>query len=212
MSLTVTAIPPRLGQPEHLLVLLHGWGADASDLSPLASVLDLPDYQCLFPDAPFPHPHFSFGRAWYNLESQDYEGLHQCREQLRDWLLGLEGEMGIPLERTILGGFSQGAAMSLDVGLSLPLAGLCSLSGYLHFHPEPLDNPIPPLLMVHGRQDQVVPIAVAHQARHELQAIGAEIEYHEFAMGHEIPQIVLQVLKSFIERQTHPRQEPVEAP
>jgi len=203
LSLTSVSVLPENGlPPQHLLVLLHGWGADANDLSPLASILNLPTYQSLFPHAPFPHPQFSWGRAWYALERQDYQGLVECRQMLQAWLLSLEAETGIPLERTILGGFSQGAAMALDVGLSLPVAGLCSLSGYLHFQPQHLPSSPPPIFMVHGQQDMVVPIQAAHQARNELKAIAAQVEYHELAMGHEIPQLVLQLLKTFIENHT----------
>lgn len=205
LSLTSVSVLPENGlPPQHLLVLLHGWGADANDLSPLASILNLPTYQSLFPNAPFPHPQFSWGRAWYALERQDYRGLAECRQMLQAWLLSLEAETGIPLERTILGGFSQGAAMALDVGLSLPVAGLCSLSGYLHFQPQHLPSSPPPIFMVHGQQDMVVPIQAAHQARNELKAIAAQVEYHELAMGHEIPQLVLQLLKTFIENHTVP--------
>lgn len=203
LSLTFVSVLPENGlPPQHLLVLLHGWGADANDLSPLASILNLPTYQSIFPNAPFPHPQFSWGRAWYALERQDYQGLVECRQMLQAWLLSLEAETGIPLERTILGGFSQGAAMALDVGLSLPVAGLCSLSGYLHFQPQHLPSSPPPIFMVHGQQDMVVPIQAAHQARNELKAIAAQVEYHELAMGHEIPQLVLQLLKTFIENHT----------
>jgi phospholipase/carboxylesterase len=92
--------------------------------------------------------------------------------------------------------------MALDVGLTLPIAGLASLSGYLHFHPQSSASPLPPIFMVHGQQDGVVPIQAAHQARNELRAIAAEVEYHELAMGHEIPQIVLKLLKTFIEKHT----------
>lgn len=205
LSLTSVSVLPENGlPPQHLLVLLHGWGADANDLSPLASILNLPTYQSLFPNAPFPHPQFSWGRAWYALDRQDYRGLAECRQMLQAWLLSLEAETGIPLERTILGGFSQGAAMALDVGLGLPVAGLCSLSGYLHFQPQHLPSSPPPIFMVHGQQDMVVPIQAAHQARNELKAIAAQVEYHELAMGHEIPQLVLQLLKTFIENHTVP--------
>ena len=205
LSLTSVSVLPENGlPPQHLLVLLHGWGADANDLSPLASILNLPTYQSLFPNAPFPHPQFSWGRAWYALERQDYQGLAECRQMLQAWLLSLAAETEIPLERTILGGFSQGAAMALDVGLGLPVAGLCSLSGYLHFQPQHLPSSPPPIFMVHGQQDMVVPIQAAHQARNELKAIAAEVEYHELAMGHEIPQLVLQLLKTFIENHTVP--------
>jgi len=140
------------------------------------------------------------GLAWYALETPDYYGLSESRQQLRDWLLSLENETGVPLSRTVLGGFSQGGAMTLDVGLELPLAGLFSLSGYLHFQPHLLKTPIPPILMVHGKQDFVVPIEVARQTRDALNGINAKLEYHEFNMGHEIPQIVLNLVEKFIKQ------------
>jgi len=201
LTLNAIAVPPSSGNPpDHLLVLLHGWGADANDLVPLAQVFDLPHYQCLFPNAPFPHPEVPSGLAWYALETPDYYGLAESRQQLRDWLLSLEDQTGVPLSHTVLGGFSQGGAMTLDVGLELPLAGLFSLSGYLHFQPHALTTPIPPILMVHGKQDFVVPIEAARQTRDALNRINAKIEYHEFNMGHEIPQIVLNLVEKFIKQ------------
>jgi len=201
MTLNAIAIPPANGKPpDHVLVLLHGWGADANNLAPLAQVLDLPNYQYLFPNAPFPHPEVPSALAWYALETPDYYGLPESRQKLRNWLLSLENETGVPLSRTVLGGFSQGGAMTLDVGIELPLAGLFSLSGYLHFQPSPLKTPISPILIVHGKQDFVVPIKAARQARDKLQGINAPVEYHEFNMGHEVPQIVLTLVEKFIKR------------
>ena len=201
LTLNAIAVLPSNGNPpDHLLVLLHGWGADANDLAPLAQVFDLPNYQCLLPNAPFPHPEVPLGRAWYALETQSHDGLSQSRQQLKDWLFSLENQTGVPLSRTVLGGFSQGGAMTLDVGIELPLAGLFSLSGYLHFQPHPLKTAIPPILMVHGKQDFVVPIEVARQTRDALNGINAKIEYHEFNMGHEIPQIVLNLVEKFIKQ------------
>lgn len=181
-----------------LLVMLHGWGADARDLVDLAPMLNLPHYQWLFVNAPFFHPQIPQGRAWYDLESQNFEGLHQSRQGLRNYLIGLESQTGIPLNRTVLGGFSQGGAMALDVGLTLPLAKVFALSGYLHFQPEPQTSQIAPILLVHGSQDMVVPVRMAHQARAELQTIGATVEYQEFPMGHEIPSMVLSRLGEFL--------------
>ncbi len=204
IPLTLTAIIPfPLGEHDrHLLVLLHGWGANAQDLVPLASGLSLPSYHCLFPEAPFAHPQVSGGKAWYSLEQPGFEGLSQSRQDLLDWLLSLERVTQIPLNRTILGGFSQGAAMALDVGIGLPLAGLCSLSGYLHFQPQPQSQPLPPILMVHGRRDGVVPIAAARHARDELTKIQASVELHELEMDHEIPPLVLTLLSTFIKNHT----------
>jgi phospholipase/carboxylesterase len=160
-------------------------------------MLNLPDYQFIFPNAPFPHPQVPWGRAWYALESPEYQGLSESREMLKDWLQSLESVTSIPLDHTILSGFSQGGAMTLDVGLTLPFAGLCVLSGFLHSQPQ-TNETTPPVLIVHGKQDQVVPLEAAHKAKKELIKLGVNLEYHEFNMGHEIAPEVLPVIESFI--------------
>ena len=182
-----------------MFVGLHGWGANAQDLASLASMLQLSDFQMIFPNAPFPHPQAPGGKAWYALERSDYAGLSESRQNLNDWLLSLEKETGIPLSQTVLAGFSQGGAMTLDVGLSLPLAGICSLSGYLHSSLQKGENN-PPVLIVHGTQDQVVPLKLAQQARNELNKLGMKVDYREFDMGHEIQPEVLTVISSFINK------------
>ena len=161
-------------------------------------MFNLPDYQYIFPNAPFPHTHVPGGKAWYDLGDQNYSGLPESRKLLLDWLQSLEETTDIPLSQTILIGFSQGGAMTLDVGLSLPLAGLCSLSGYLHSQPQMTDSPSPPVLILHGRQDNVVPLQAAQRARDELVNLGVEVEYQEFDMGHEIQPLTLAVMENFI--------------
>lgn len=179
-----------------LIVCLHGFGSNAKDLAPFAPVLNLPNYQFLFPDAPYPR--VSGGRMWYNLDNADYQGLTTSRQQLTDWLKSLESTTGVPLSRTILSGFSQGGAMTLDVGLTLPLAGLISLSGYLHSQPQPTSTKFPPVLIVHGKQDQVVTLSAAQRARDILTNLGVAVKYQEFDMGHEIKPEVLFLMRSFI--------------
>lgn len=200
MSLNVISLPPVNGTPTYLFVALHGWGANAQDLAPLAPFFQIPNCQYLFPDAPFNHPSFPGGKAWYSLETPHYEGLQQSRELLTNWLKSLEAESGVPLSRTFLSGFSQGGAMTLDVGLTLPLAGLCSLSGYLHSEPQSSDAPFPPVLIAHGKQDQVVPLQAAHQARDALVALNVNVEYHEFEMGHEIQPTELTAMQQFLQK------------
>lgn len=180
-----------------LIVSLHGWGADAQNLASLVPLLDLPDYQFMFPDAPFPHPYISMGKMWYDLSDQKAQGLPESRKLLSDWLLSLESSTGVPLSRTILSGFSQGAAMTLDVGLNLPLAGLVALSGYLHPVSKSAGG-FPPVLLVHGRQDSVVPIKAARSARESLVALGVSVQYQEFDMEHEIRPEVLALIRNFI--------------
>lgn len=185
--------------PTGLIILLHGWGANANDLEGLAPPLNFPDYRFEFPDAPFPHPGVPWGKMWYDLESAEYEGLAESRQLLTEWLMSLETETGVPLERTILGGFSQGGAMSLDVGLTLPLAGIVSMSGYLHSKPQPSVATLPPVLMVHGRQDPVVPLEAAKRSLDTLTAAGVKVQYQEFNMAHEIRLEVLDLVRTFIQ-------------
>ena len=181
-----------------MIVTLHGWGANAQNLASVVPLLNLPDYQFMFPNAPFLHPYSSIGRAWYDLGSENGKGLPESRKLLTDWLLSLESTTGVPLSRTILSGFSQGAAMTLDVGLSLPVAGLVALSGYLHTVSEPAGGKFPPVLLVHGRQDSVVPLRAAQSARESLVQLGVSVQYHEFDMGHEIRPEVLAVIRNFV--------------
>ena len=194
----LSLVPETAAPPTGIVVILHGWGADASDLAPLGEALGLPQFQYFFVNAPFPHPQVPQGRAWYNLEDSQFEGLAAAREALISWLTQLSADIQVPLERFILGGFSQGGAMSLDVGLSLPLAGVFSLSGYLHFQPQPQHQALPPYLLIHGRFDQVVPFPMAQQAVQELQAIGVTVEFHELGMGHEILPEELAILKTYL--------------
>ncbi len=204
-SLESISLPPQAGQaPKGLLVILHGWGANADDVGSLLPFLDLPDYQLLFPNAPFPHSSSSAGRAWYDLTTENmYQGLTESRKLLTDWLQSLESVTGVPLSRTILSGFSQGAAMTLDVGLKLPLAGLVSMSGYLQ--PGAATNletlhatSLPPVLIMHGQQDTVVPLQAALLARETLASLGVVVQYQEFDSGHEISLQMLEVFKKFV--------------
>lgn len=189
-------------------MLLHGWGANYQDLLNLAEFMNLPDYQFVFPNAPFPHPYNPVGRMWYALpqnysflgkpEFSDRADLSSSRQQLLDLLTDQAETTGIPLARTILGGFSQGGAMTLDVGVRLPLAGLMVLSGYLHAPLQPPIATLAPALIIHGVQDTVVPLAAARQARDSLQALGGSVRYQEYAMGHEIQPIVLAQIQTFV--------------
>jgi phospholipase/carboxylesterase len=184
--LEATTLPPANGQPAKAgIVLLHGWGANAADLAPLVKFWELPGVEFYLPNAPWPHPQGAGGRMWYDL-FQDQQGLPESREALISWLKNLASSSGLGLERMVLAGFSQGGAMALDVGLSLPLAGVISWSGYLHAPPVIAQSPAPPVLLIHGCQDMVVPVQLAQAAQASLRAAGVSVQYHELEMGHEI--------------------------
>lgn len=194
----ISAIPSDT-QPTYLLVMLHGWGANYQDFVPFAKVLNLPGFGYIFPNAPFEHFQVPGGRAWYALENKEFTGLAHSRELLLDWMTSLESSTGVPLERTVMAGFSQGGAMTLDVGLTLPLAALCCFSGYLHYEPQLQSNKLyPPTMIIHGRQDPVVPLAAATKARDELSKIGVAVSYQEFEMAHEVRDEAIALGKQFI--------------
>ena len=193
----------------YLLVLLHGWGANAQDVAGIAPYMQLANYRMLFPDAPHAHQISDGmgapgGRMWYALpDIFDFNkpfthqpDLQASRQQLLDWLTSLPQQTGIPLEKTVLGGFSQGGAMALDVGMELPVAGMLVLSGYSH---GSITQPVTsrPVLVVHGRQDLVVPVAQAQRTKTELTALSVPVDYYEFEMGHEISLQVLEIAKAF---------------
>ncbi|EKQ67795.1 putative esterase [Leptolyngbyaceae cyanobacterium JSC-12] len=209
MSLQAITIPPKHNQPaKGLIILLHGWGANYEDLPPLAQFMNLPDCQFVFPNAPFPHPYNPVGKMWYAFpetyqflgtpEFGDRPDLSTSRQLLLDFVVAQAKQASVSLAQTILGGFSQGGAMTLDVGVRLPLAGLMVLSGYLHAPLPPQQVDIAPTLVVHGRQDTVVPLHSAHQVRDSLQALGVPLQYQEYNMGHEIQPIVLAQIQTFV--------------
>lgn len=181
---------------------MHGWGANARSAAVLAPLLNLPEYELMFPDAPFDNPYAAEGKMWYAFtqdgESREksYQQLTQSKLILTNWLKSLESNTGVPLSRTFLIGFSQGGAMTLDVGLNLPLAGLVVLSGYLH--PISQIESKQPVLIVHGRQDYRVPLSAAHQAKDTLTALGVAVEYEELDMGHEVLPEVLGTVRNFV--------------
>jgi phospholipase/carboxylesterase len=190
-----------------LFIVLHGWGANYHDLAALAPYLEMPNCQQLFPNAPFQHPYAPEGRMWYGLPTSytfqmmpdfgNNSELVTSRNLLLEWLRSLPETTGVPLSRIVLAGFSQGGAMTLDVGSCLPLAALVVMSGYLHTPLEPKES-LPPLLMVHGRQDMVVPLIAAQQTRDRLLQLNAQLEYHELNMGHEIQPAALALIQRFL--------------
>lgn len=203
MELTSIALPAASGNPRSTVVLLHGWGANDRDLLSIAQELNLPDCQFIFPNATFAHPGMPGARMWYELGSQlefdrDPDGIAASRTAIAELLDRVAIETNIPLSRTVLAGFSQGGAMTLDVGTRLPLAGLVSMSGYLHADLDADAVTIKPALVMHGSADPVVPFGAAGRVCNALKQVGIEVEFHEFAIGHGICPEEIAVLRTFL--------------
>jgi phospholipase/carboxylesterase len=186
------------------LVVLHGWGADAHDLLELGPLLVGPEVEVVALQAPWPHP-AGMGRQWYNLQQPNWPELPGARAALKQRLLDLSRE--VALENTILLGFSQGAAMVLDVGTLAEgldgkvCAALVGCSGYPHPGWDPQTPHKTKVLLTHGEQDPVVPFAASQALQEELQAAGHGVELLGFSGGHTIDESLFPAMKRFIASQ-----------
>ncbi len=214
MSLNAISITPntaRSNDSDHLLVLLHGWGANAQNVAGLIEAINMIaiPFQGLLPNAPFDHPTVPGGKQWYGFPPnynfnlpysfERQADLQKSRKLLKTWMESLPDKTGIPLEKTIMGGFSQGGAMTLDVGPQLPLAAMLILSSYSH---APIARCVSsrPVLVIHGRQDPVVPLAKALDTKAQLEQRALPVTYQEFDMGHEVSLEALSAASQFCQR------------
>ncbi|MDC3069610.1 esterase [Prochlorococcus sp. AH-736-D21] len=142
----------------HRIILVHGWGADASDLLTIGTEITEKinfDFEVISLRAPGFHPSGQ-GRQWYGLYPHDWIGAEVEVNKLIVTLKEFDTEQ-ISLEKTILLGFSQGAAMVIDAGFKLNLGLIVACSGYPHPNWLP-GKKCPPLIISHGKFDDVVPI------------------------------------------------------
>ena len=178
------------GRADSLVIFLHGYGADGNDLIGLAEPLapHLPDTRFLAPNAPERCPGNPVGFQWFPIPWLDGTPEAVARTSavrsfgLLDAWLDEVASQGIGPERTVLVGFSQGTMMALHVGLRrrAPFAGIVGFSGRL-LDPEHLAAEItarPPVLLVHGDQDPVVPFASLAEAERGLKAAGVDTRTH----------------------------------
>lgn len=186
------------------IIVLHGLGADGNDFVPVAHELSLDavgPVRFVFPHAPQRPVTLNGGyvmRAWYDItgneliKREDRDGLHASRADI-EALIAREVERGVPAERIVLMGFSQGCAMTLLTGLrhASRLAGLVGLSGYLPLADttaaERRDaNALTPIFLAHGTHDPMIPLARATASRDALLALGYDIEWHQYPMPHSV--------------------------
>ena len=194
------------GEPEGALVLFHGRGADENDLYPLLDLLD-PERRLLgvTPRGPLSLP--PGGAHWYalgGLGTPDRDTFMPTFERASHWLDALAVESGIPPERTVIGGFSQGTAMTyalgLDRGRPRP-AGIIALSGFIPTVDGlelDLSAPLPPVAIGHGTHDPVIGVEWGRQTKQVLEQAGADVLYREYPLPHTIDPGYLETLAQWL--------------
>ncbi len=184
------------------VIWLHGLGADGNDFAPIVPQLGLPNsfgIRFVFPHAPSIPVTINNGfvmPAWYDIKQLDVdrhvdEGqLKQSAQWVHD-LIDREIERGVPAERIIVAGFSQGGAVAFEAGLTYPqtLAGIMALSTYFataaSIEINPVQNTLP-ILICHGSYDPVVPEALGRKSVATLQNLGFTPEYESYPMEHAV--------------------------
>jgi phospholipase/carboxylesterase len=194
------------GEPTGALVLFHGRGADEHDLYPLLDLLD-PERRLVgaTPRGPLSFP--PGGAHWYVVREigfPDKQTFDSSYELTTAWLDAFAEETGVAPERTVLGGFSQGAVMTYALGLGRGRprpAGLIGLSGFVPtvegFELD-LTPPLPPVAIGHGTHDPVISIEWSRRAKRQLEDAGAAVLYREYPLPHAIDPRYLSELASWL--------------
>ena len=200
------------------IVVLHGLGADGTDFLSFADELDLSSVgpvRWVFPRAPVRPVTINGGhrmRAWYDIlgmdlvRREDEGGLRESFAAVHA-LLDREVARGVPASRIVLAGFSQGCAVTLGAGLRYRerLAGLAGMSGYLPLSDttaaERSDaNRLTPVFLAHGQRDGVVPLARGTAGRDALQALGMDVQWHDYPMEHSVCLEEVRALEQWLRR------------
>jgi phospholipase/carboxylesterase len=201
-------IVPRGGAPDALVVLLHGYGANGDDLIELAEGWRqrLPGAAFVAPNAPEPIPGMPGSLQWFPLTMRDpneyWRGTVAARPAVDRFLDAELARHRLPANRLVLVGFSQGTMMALHVGLrrTAAPAAIVGFSGLLA-GPEHLAEAKarPPILLIHGEVDDLIPADILHVAREQLAHAGLLVEWHvREGLGHGIDQVGQEMAGHFI--------------
>lgn len=190
--------------PSAAVIWLHGLGADGNDFVPIIPQLHLsecPAIRFVFPSAPSMAVTVNGGYvmpAWYDItgrdltDREDVTGIHQSAIAISE-LIEREKNRGVAYQKIVLAGFSQGCAMSLQVGLRYPhaLAGIMALSGYLPLAKSLLTerneaNSQTPIFMAHGIWDAVVVPERAEASVDTLEKLGYRVDWNTYPMEHSL--------------------------
>lgn len=190
--------------PRYSIIWLHGLGADGHDFAPIVPELVDPAWPALrfvFPHAPVRPVTVNGGvpmRAWYDIYAfdaaarQDEAGIRASIAAV-ETLIEREHARGVPSERIVLAGFSQGGAIALAAGLchAERLAGIVALSTYLPIADtlaaeRSAANATTPIFQAHGSADPVVVLPRGSASRDALQALGYPVDWHTYPMAHAV--------------------------
>ncbi|MCY3754893.1 MAG: dienelactone hydrolase family protein [Alphaproteobacteria bacterium] len=204
--------PPATGAaPARIVLLLHGYGADGDDLIGLAPAWApaMPDTLFVSPHAPFPCEGAPFGRQWFGLHGRGdalrLAGLRAASAMVDGFIDDLLAETGLAPSALTLAGFSQGTMLALHAGprRAEPLAGILGYSGRL-LAPELLEREAqsrPPVALVHGERDELVPYASMAEAAAAMEGAGFAVETHgRPGLGHGIDPAGVQAGLAFMAR------------
>ena len=195
-----------------LIILLHGYGSNMSDLAGLTPAIGRTEYLYVCPNAPMP---FDLGMgqagyAWANFYGDSYaqEAL-ASEDKFLDFLEEVEARFLVRHDQLILGGFSQGGMMTYQMGLPRPekFAGLFALSAMVKepdiIHPRLPDRRDQPVFVAHGTSDTIATIQAGRESIDLLREWGYSPEYHEYeGMAHEIKQEVIDDFARWLKRLT----------
>jgi phospholipase/carboxylesterase len=202
-------VRPAADEPEGALVLMHGRGTSEQDLAPLLDVFD-PERRLvgLAPRGPLSLP--PGGAHWYTVRQigfPDPDTFHATYGRLSNWLDSTLAEHAVPLERTILGGFSQGTVMSYALGLGTGRpapAGILALSGFMPtvdgFELDLENRAGFPVAIGHGTLDQIIGVEWGRDARDRLTAAGADVLYRESPVPHTLDPRELPTFTEWVRR------------
>jgi len=217
-------LEPRSGTPKQLVVFLHGYGADGNDLIDIGRAWQqfLPDAAFVSPHAPHPCGQAPTGREWFPLTFRDpnerWTGVNAAAPGVNAFLDAELKRRGLTDSALVLVGFSQGTMMSLHVGLrrAQAPAAIVGYSGMLvvpeNVDPDKFTAEIrsrPPVLLVHGDQDELIPVQAMMHAAQGLAALEISVEWHiSPGVGHGIDQEGLRQGGEFIARRFGKRATP----
>jgi phospholipase/carboxylesterase len=198
------------GEPEGALVLLHGRGTSEDDLFPLIDELD-PDRRLVGVTPRAPHNVPPGGAHWYIVRRvgfPDPSTFQPTMEKLTGWFDSLPDALGVPVEKTVLGGFSQGAVMTYALGLGNGRprpAGIIAVSGFIPtVEGWALDEDLDgyPAALGHGTFDPIIEVGFGREAKKRLEEAGADVMWRESALRHEFDEDYVPQLREFVGRLT----------